>query len=253
MPPNLPFGGPCMHFHLPKPMHGWREFAGEIAIIVIGVLIALGAEQVLESWHWQHKADETTAAIRDDIAGTYSQAAEAASVAPCVDRQLEILEDAVGQPGFTTAPLYSDASFNHFVVRMPSRPWSDLAWKAATSEGTVSHLPVKRRQAFESFYQQVATMELNARQVDELGWRLRALGRPGGADQRARSIEAMEELRGHIDYMALVANQLMGQVDSIGMRPASSYIAASIQKSGTAKFCRAHGIAIGRPAPEPPS
>jgi len=32
-----------MHFHLPKPLHGWREFAGEVGIIVIGVLIALGA------------------------------------------------------------------------------------------------------------------------------------------------------------------------------------------------------------------
>ena len=44
-----------MHFHLPKPMHGWRDFAGEIAIIVIGVLIALGAEQVIESWTWERK------------------------------------------------------------------------------------------------------------------------------------------------------------------------------------------------------
>jgi len=23
-----------MHFHLPKPLHGWREFAGEVGIIV---------------------------------------------------------------------------------------------------------------------------------------------------------------------------------------------------------------------------
>jgi len=30
-----------MHFRLPKPLHGWREFAGEVGIIVIGVLIAL--------------------------------------------------------------------------------------------------------------------------------------------------------------------------------------------------------------------
>ena len=40
-----------MHFHLPKPLHGWREFAGEVGIIVIGVLIALGAEQVVETLH----------------------------------------------------------------------------------------------------------------------------------------------------------------------------------------------------------
>jgi len=40
-----------MHFHLPKPLHGWREFAGEVGIIVIGVLIALGAEQLVERLH----------------------------------------------------------------------------------------------------------------------------------------------------------------------------------------------------------
>ena len=38
-----------MHFHLPKPLHGWREFAGEVGIIVVGVLIALAAEQVVKS------------------------------------------------------------------------------------------------------------------------------------------------------------------------------------------------------------
>jgi hypothetical protein len=34
-----------MHFHLPKPLHGWRQFVGEVEIILIGVLIALGAKQ----------------------------------------------------------------------------------------------------------------------------------------------------------------------------------------------------------------
>ena len=37
-----------MDFHLPKPLHGWREFAGEVGIIVIGVLIALGAQSVVQ-------------------------------------------------------------------------------------------------------------------------------------------------------------------------------------------------------------
>jgi drug/metabolite transporter (DMT)-like permease len=40
-----------MHFRLPKPLHGWREFAGEVGIIVIGVLIALGAEQFVGKIH----------------------------------------------------------------------------------------------------------------------------------------------------------------------------------------------------------
>ena len=40
-----------MHVHLPKPFHGWREFIGEVGIIVIGVLIALSAEQFVEFVH----------------------------------------------------------------------------------------------------------------------------------------------------------------------------------------------------------
>jgi hypothetical protein len=52
-----------MHFHLPKPLHGWREFAGEVGIIVIGVLIALSAEQVVQGI--QARADER--AFRETI------------------------------------------------------------------------------------------------------------------------------------------------------------------------------------------
>jgi hypothetical protein len=45
-----------MHVHLPKPMHGWRAFAGEVGIIVLGVLIALGAEQVVQTIHERGEA-----------------------------------------------------------------------------------------------------------------------------------------------------------------------------------------------------
>jgi hypothetical protein len=44
-----------MYFQLPKPMHGWRAFAGEVGIIVIGVLIALAAGQLVE---WVHTRSE---------------------------------------------------------------------------------------------------------------------------------------------------------------------------------------------------
>jgi hypothetical protein len=36
-----PLGAGRRQFHLPKPLHGWRQFAGEVGIIVIGVLIGL--------------------------------------------------------------------------------------------------------------------------------------------------------------------------------------------------------------------
>jgi hypothetical protein len=56
-----------MHLHLPKPLHGWRAFAGEVGIIVIGVLIALGAEQVVETLHWRESVSQTRQAMRSEL------------------------------------------------------------------------------------------------------------------------------------------------------------------------------------------
>ena len=39
----------------PNPIHGWRDFVKEVGIIVLGVLIALSAEQVVQALDWGHK------------------------------------------------------------------------------------------------------------------------------------------------------------------------------------------------------
>ncbi|HTK72654.1 MAG TPA: hypothetical protein VL331_09175 [Croceibacterium sp.] len=52
-----------MHIHLPKPLHGWREFIGEVGIIVIGVLIALAAEQAIEALHHRSQVHDAIAAL----------------------------------------------------------------------------------------------------------------------------------------------------------------------------------------------
>jgi hypothetical protein len=47
-----------MHVHLPKPLHGWRAFVGEVGIIVLGVLIALSADQLVSAFQWWLKRAE---------------------------------------------------------------------------------------------------------------------------------------------------------------------------------------------------
>ena len=42
-----------MDIHKPKPWHGRSEFLKEIGTIVIGVLIAIGGEQLVEMLHWR--------------------------------------------------------------------------------------------------------------------------------------------------------------------------------------------------------
>jgi hypothetical protein len=42
-----------MEKRFPAPLHGWREFAGEVGTIVLGVLLALGAQELVQSFHWR--------------------------------------------------------------------------------------------------------------------------------------------------------------------------------------------------------
>lgn len=56
-----------MHFHLPKPLHGWRALIGEVGIIVLGVLIALGFGQLAQTLHDRTTADEARDAVRAEV------------------------------------------------------------------------------------------------------------------------------------------------------------------------------------------
>lgn len=52
-----------MDIHKPKPWHGLREFLKEFLTIVLGVLVALAAEQAVEAWRWAQVTGEARRAL----------------------------------------------------------------------------------------------------------------------------------------------------------------------------------------------
>jgi hypothetical protein len=81
-----------MHFRVPKPLHGWREFAGEVGIIVVGVLIALGAEQVVEMAHWRAEVREFRTAENAELAHNLAAFRYRLIQGNCVARRIEDLQ-----------------------------------------------------------------------------------------------------------------------------------------------------------------
>jgi type II secretory pathway pseudopilin PulG len=77
-----------MRFHLPRPLHGWRAFAGEVGIIVLGVLLALGAEQVVGSVHRAEQAHDAREAVRRELEFNLARLSSRADIQSCVDRRL---------------------------------------------------------------------------------------------------------------------------------------------------------------------
>lgn len=82
-----------MHFHLPKPLHGWREFAGEVGIIVIGVLIALGFGQLAQLLHDRSSANEAREAVRAEVRENLWWVERREAYEPCFEQKLSELGD----------------------------------------------------------------------------------------------------------------------------------------------------------------
>src|SRR5215212_4384125 len=57
-----------MRFNLPRPLKGWREFGGEVGVIVLGVLIALGAQQVVEGINEREAVAQLRSALKAELA-----------------------------------------------------------------------------------------------------------------------------------------------------------------------------------------
>jgi hypothetical protein len=81
-----------MHFHLPKPLHGWREFLNEYAIVVLGVFTALALEQAVESAHDRRLGREAREAIHQELQDNLDRAAYRAQQGACNERRLNEIQ-----------------------------------------------------------------------------------------------------------------------------------------------------------------
>ena len=141
-----------MHVHLPKPLHGWRAFAGEVGIIVLGVLIALGAEQFVESLHWRYEVRETRKAVDAELSHDLAVLQNRLNQRDCVTQRLSELDRwsraiGGGRPMKLRKPI--DAP-QFFAVRT-------AVWDSTTGEVT-SRMPLDAKLTYASLYGAMKTL-----------------------------------------------------------------------------------------------
>ena len=125
-----------MDIHKPKSVHNWRELAKEIGIIVIGVVIALGAEQAVDAIHWMNQVAVGKGALRAAFVREADNAALRATQNDCIAQRLAYLSQVVQQAS-DSGRLPAITAFGH----PPFVPWTIGAWDALVTNGTVSHVP----------------------------------------------------------------------------------------------------------------
>ena len=116
-------GKPALHVHMPKPLHSCREFLGEVGIIVLGVLVALAAEQGAEAAHWHFKERAAEEAMRLELAEDDGpQAYARVAIGPCLDQQIDRIHDGAGHVPLPQLRQWVAA------YQPPARTWDDEAW-----------------------------------------------------------------------------------------------------------------------------
>lgn len=181
-----------MHFHLPKPLHGWREFAGEVGIIVIGVLIALGAEQAIDAVHRDGLQREAHDTIDGEIRQNLDDFRRRAEVQPCIDSRLREIEALI------VAPASAQKLPRPLWIGRP-QVWNiaDSRWNAATSGARTALLSASEQASYGEIYDGLNVFAA-AENVEQLAWaHLRTLETLPSVDAGSRwgLIEALHEAR----------------------------------------------------------
>jgi len=135
-----------MEVHKPKPVHTWGELIGEIGIIVLGVLIALGAWQVVEILHWRHQVAETRVALRSELGDNANFAFLHRATYKCNAESLAHLRAALLKSG----PAWKGQPVRYQALIFP---WDTSVWRTALTSGALAHMTAQELNGYAGAYQ----------------------------------------------------------------------------------------------------
>ena len=147
-----------------SPLNGWRVFWGEVGIIVLGVLLALGAQQLVEAASWRSEVADFRAAIDDELGKNLSVFQVRLDQNACVSRRLDELQFLADQPTGAPAPrrlrpIGSPDSYSYFAS----------VWDNKDAD-VIAHLPLKVRTKYAETYDEFINEERN-RALENAVWR----------------------------------------------------------------------------------
>jgi hypothetical protein len=237
---------------------GWRAFWSEIVIVVLGVAIALAANEAVESWNWRNKVEDGEARLQVDVHWAFLWAAEKYVSQPCVDAQLAALGSNVldSRTTLAPAPLITNTLGMQYVVRMPNRPYRFPVWNALLADGTASHFSPQRQAFMGRISDDMLNSSRSEAEIRTLMGRLLVMRDPIALDPavRANLLTDINQLRSLNAIEALNAQQRMRRIADAGSAPTPKHVELFINASGrnapgsdysgTAFFCRSRDLPL---------
>ena len=130
---------------VPKLSRGGRSFLREVAVVVLGVFIALVLEQMASSWRDRQRMQAIQAAMNEELADHAEVFAIRMRARPCIVAKLDALDALHARPG-ARGPWRN-------VDRPPFYFSSSGAWKSRVSDLLSRHIGPARLRIYGEAYQ----------------------------------------------------------------------------------------------------
>ena len=198
-----------------RPPHGWEAITWELAVVVVGVLIALGAQQVADNIHWQSQMAEFRKALRAEVSlalGTYEFRNKQNA---CVEHRLDELQRWLDS-WRAGRPLKIDGT-----IGLPTSLTVETSVWQSRDAATISHLSLQEKLDYGHLYNEFVNNDVH--RLDERATWLE-LGNYDGAtlldhqDQmRLQGLISRARMR---DYrMATNSGRFIRRAAEIGLKP----------------------------------
>ena len=240
-----------MDVHKPKPWHGWREFLKEYLIIVIGVLTALGAEQLVEVLQWRLQIQTVETRLLPEIRNDLLESYDRILLRRCMANRIALLRDALLKPGaaWAGAPIKMSANLPPgaslsdltnvvlaespmpFVYLAPVHAWREGVWTSTSTSGVMLHMQPNRAAGYATQYRFYEAMRATQASEIQAYAKLSPLAFPLtlSPSERAQYLEVLGELSLANASMAATAVQSIVGADRAGLRIKSSIAADHIR------------------------
>lgn len=207
----------------------WMRLAREVGVIVLGVLIALAADQAAQALHWRNEVIQGRASLREELQNSAFAARERVAMVGCLDARLSFLQQRLEASGarWEAAPwsrLAGHPVSDGQAYFTPMREWESEVWRALSADGTATHFPRAEMLRLTTLYQY-----LELQRADNVNERARIapvamLGRSFPLSETARYQIGMsiEEQKGINRVAALGAEQILVLIDRAGMSPSGA-------------------------------
>jgi len=213
-----------MRFAFPRIGRRGRSFAWEVAIIIVGVLIALALEQVASNWRDRARMNDIRASMNEEIADFADIFTLRMRVTGCIGRKLDALDTVLARPN-AQGPWRS-------VGRAPFFFSSQGAWNSDASDLLSRHLGPETFRIYGEIYQGMAQFTALSQQEQDQWIALQTLERqdePLAGERRWRLVEASAGARNANLLLTAIAEQMLANVERVGVSGNDSFAPAAIR------------------------